>query len=81
MATVSQSPTNQLSALAPGIDIPPSTAFSKTPGAVSATQLNAAIPRYLSVGNPGSSDVVQRDVSLMRNLGNQKKALKPSDLF
>lgn len=82
MATVSQAQTNQLSALAPVIDIPTTgTTPSKKPGAVSATQLNAAIPRYLSVGNPGSSDVVQRDVSLMRNLGNQKKALKPSDLF
>ena len=53
----------------------------KKPGAVSATQLNAAIPRYLSVGNPAPSDVVQRAVSLMRTLGDQKKALKPSDLF
>jgi hypothetical protein len=82
MATVSQAQTNQLSALAPVIDIPtPITAPSKRPGAVSATQLNAAIPRYLLVGNPGPSDVVQRAVSLMRTLGDQKKALKPSDLF
>jgi hypothetical protein len=82
MATASQAQTNQLSALAPVIDAPtPITAPSKTPGAVSATQLNAAIPRYLSVGNPAPSDVVQRAVSLMRTLGDQKKALKPSDLF
>ena len=82
MATVSQAQTNQLSALAPVIDIPTTgTTPSKKPGAVSATQLNAAIPRYLSVGNPGPSDVVQRAASLMRTLADQKKALKPSDLF
>ena len=82
MATVSQAQTNQLSALAPVIDIPTTgTTPSKKPGAVSATQLNAAIPRYLSVGNPGPSDVVQRAVSLMRTLADQKKALKPLDLF
>ena len=66
MASVSQAQTNQLSALAPVIEAPtPTTAPSKSPGAVSATQLNAAIPRYLSVGNPGPDDVVQRAVSLM----------------
>jgi hypothetical protein len=82
LATASQAQTNQLSALAPVIDLPiPTNVPSKTPGAVSATQLNAAIPRYLSVGNPGPSDVVQRAVSLMRTLRGQKKALKPSDLF
>lgn len=50
-------------------------------GAVSATQLNAAIPRYLSVSNLERSDVVQRAVSLMRTLRDQKEVLKPSDLF
>jgi len=66
--------TSQLSALAPSIDKPASGRVPATaPGTVSATQLNAAIPRYLSVGNPGSGDVVQRAVSLKRTLRDQKK--------
>lgn len=82
MASAPQAQTRQLSALAPAIDKPASGRVPATaPGTVSATQLNAAIPRYLSVGNPGPGDVVQRAVSLMRTLRNQKKVLKPSDLF
>ena len=74
--------TSQLSALAPAIEKASPTAVPLAKkGAVSATQLNAAIPRYHSVGNPGPSDVVQRAVSLMRTLRDQKESLKPSDLF
>ncbi|NKB20455.1 MAG: hypothetical protein GKS01_08150 [Alphaproteobacteria bacterium] len=81
-ATAPQAQTGQLSALAPATEkSSPNAAPVVTKGTVSATQLNAAIPRYLSVGNPGPGDVVQRAVSLMRSLRDQKKALKPAELF
>jgi len=82
LAVSPKAQTIQLSALAPAIETSDAnSAPSVKPGAVSATQLNAAIPRYLSVGNPKPSDIAKRAVSLIRALKDQKKVLKPNDLF
>ena len=82
MATVSQAQTNQLSALAPVIDIPTTgTTPSKKPGAVSATQLNTAIPRYLSDWQSGAQRRCPARRMFDADSGGSKKALKPSDLF